>query len=47
MGRTATIETAGGSLQVHWQEETDHVTLAGPATPVYRGVLAERPSLPR
>ncbi len=47
MGRAATIETSGGSLAVHWDEASGHVTLAGPAEAVYRGILAELPILPR
>ena len=40
MSRSATIEVQGGALDVRWDDETGHVTLAGPALPVYRGVLA-------
>jgi diaminopimelate epimerase len=38
--RTAQIGVAGGSLLVHWDAASGHVTLAGPAAPVYRGTIS-------
>jgi diaminopimelate epimerase len=43
----ATIDVPGGSLGVAWDGDTGHVTLSGPALPVYRAVLAQLPLLPR
>jgi len=37
-GRSATVETAAGSLRATWRESDDVVLLAGPAELVYTGV---------
>jgi len=39
MDRAATIEVPGGALEVDWRASDGHVTLTGPAAPVYRGTI--------
>ena len=40
-GRQARLDLPGGSLQIHWDEATGHVFMAGPAEAVFDGVLRE------
>ena len=37
--RAATIELRGGSLQIEWNEEDNHVYMTGPATKVFDGEI--------
>ena len=38
-GRKVKVLVPGGTLFVRWEEETDHVYLTGPATPVFSGEI--------
>lgn len=37
--RKATLELLGGNLEIHWDEETNHVFMTGPATFVFDGEI--------
>lgn len=40
VGRESAIELPGGELHIRWSPDDDHVYMTGPATEVFRGVVA-------
>ena len=40
--RNVMVELLGGSLQIEWDEETDHVYMTGPARTVFEGEIEEK-----
>ena len=39
VGRRARVDLPGGPLQIHWDAETDHVIMDGPAEHVFDGAI--------
>lgn len=44
LGRHAAIHLPGGSLDIRWDEPTNHVFMTGPAEEICRGTLSEPPA---
>ncbi len=40
-GRRATVSLRGGDLGIHWDEETGHIHMTGPAVTVFEGEINE------